>query len=106
MRLVKEEPDFLPFPCGCDLAVTHTILQTIRALPSTFKTHNKDHPSSVSPRWWVERVKGFYKVVGLSCDRFEDKLMALFEEIEASRDQTLAKTMSTVPSTSRIKVQR
>jgi hypothetical protein len=48
----------------------------------------KDHPSSVSPRWVVERVKGCYKLVGLSCDRFEDKLMALFEEIEATRDQT------------------
>jgi hypothetical protein len=35
-------------------------------------------------------VKGFYKVVGLSCDRFEDKLMTLFEEIEATRDQTIA----------------
>jgi starvation-inducible outer membrane lipoprotein len=47
----------------------------------------------VSPRWVVERVKSFYKVVGLSCDRFEDKLMTLFEEIEATRDQSIAKTV-------------
>jgi hypothetical protein len=50
----------------------------------------KEPISSVSPRLVVERVKGFYKVVGLSCDRFEDKLMTLFEEIEATRDQTIA----------------
>jgi hypothetical protein len=46
----------------------------------------------VSPRWVVEWVKGFYKVVGLSCDRFEDKLVTLFEEIEATRDQTIEET--------------
>jgi hypothetical protein len=66
----------------------------------------KEPSSSVSPRWVVERVRGFYKVVGLSCDRFEDKLMALFEEIEATRDQSIAKTMSMVTSTSGLKGQR
>jgi hypothetical protein len=60
----------------------------------------------VSPRWVVEWVKGFYKVVGLSCDRFEDKLVTLFEEIEATRDQTIVETMSTVPSTLGMKGQR
>jgi hypothetical protein len=35
MRLIKQDIDFLPFPCGFDLALAHTILQTIRALAST-----------------------------------------------------------------------
>jgi hypothetical protein len=40
----------------------------------------KESSSSVSPRWVVERVKGYYKLIGLSCDWYEDKLLALFEE--------------------------
>jgi hypothetical protein len=36
MKLVKQNTDFLPFPCACfDLAITHTILQMTRALAST-----------------------------------------------------------------------
>jgi hypothetical protein len=35
----------------------------------------------VSPRWVVERVKNFYQIIGLSCEGFEDKLLAIFEEI-------------------------
>jgi hypothetical protein len=66
----------------------------------------KEPSSNVSPRWVVERVKGFYKVVGLSCDRFEDKLMSLFEEIEATRDQTIAETMTMATATSGMKGQR
>jgi hypothetical protein len=62
--------------------------------------------SSVSPIWVVERVKGFYKVIGLSCDPFEDKLMSLFEEIEATRDQTIAETMAMATAVSRMKGQR
>jgi hypothetical protein len=42
------------------------------------------HPPRVSPRWVVERVKGFYHVVGLSCEGYEVKMMALFVEIEAT----------------------
>jgi hypothetical protein len=36
----------------------------------------------------VERIKYFCHVVGLSCEGFEDKLMALFTAIEASRPQS------------------
>jgi hypothetical protein len=39
----------------------------------------------VSTKWVVERVKGFCQVVGLSCAGFEDKLMHLFNDIEAHR---------------------
>jgi hypothetical protein len=38
--------------------------------------------SLVSPRWVVKRVKGFDKVVELSCDRFEDKLMTLLKRLK------------------------
>ncbi len=41
--------------------------------------------NSVSTEWVVERVKGFCHVVGLSCAGFEDKLMALFNNVEAHR---------------------
>jgi hypothetical protein len=47
---------------------------------------DKDSASNVSPSWVMERVKGYYKLVGVSCDQFEDKLLALFEQIEAKRD--------------------
>lgn len=43
-------------------------------------------PESISSNWVVQRVKNFCKVVGLSCEGFEDKLMALFSAIEASRN--------------------
>jgi hypothetical protein len=48
----------------------------------------------VSPRWVVERIKRFYPIIGLSCSRFKDKLLALFEEIEAARDHSLAEPKS------------
>jgi len=57
------------------------------------------HHPSVSPRWVVERVKGFYQVVGLSCEGYEDKLLALFEDIEAARDQSMAEYTNIIPST-------
>jgi hypothetical protein len=41
------------------------------------------HPR-VSPRRVVESVKGFYQVVGLLCEGYEDKMLALFEGIEAA----------------------
>jgi len=66
----------------------------------------KESSSSVSPRWVVERVKGYYKLIGLSCDRYEDKLLALFEEIEATRDHTIAETMAMASAVSRVKGQR
>jgi hypothetical protein len=39
---------------------------------------DKDSSSIVSPRWVMERVKGYYKLIGVSCEQFEDKLLALF----------------------------
>jgi hypothetical protein len=63
---------------------------------------DKDSSSIVSPRWVMERVKGYYKLIGVSCDQFEDKLLALFELIEARRVQSLAM----VPSVSGVKGQR
>jgi hypothetical protein len=57
----------------------------------------KGTPNKVSPSWVVERVEDFYHVVGLSCDGFEGKMLALFAEIEATRDQTLAGHVSQVP---------
>lgn len=46
-------------------------------------------PYSVSLDWVVERVKNLCHVVGLSCEGFEDQLLALFIAIEASRHQTV-----------------
>jgi hypothetical protein len=63
---------------------------------------DKDSSSIVSPRWVMERVKGYYKLIGVSCDQFEDKLLALFELIETKRVQSLAM----VPSVSGGKGQR
>jgi hypothetical protein len=57
------------------------------------------HPPRVSPRWVVERVMGFYHVVGLSCEGYEDKTMVLFEEIEATQDLTVAENTITIPFT-------
>lgn len=50
---------------------------------------DKDSNLNVSPRWVMERVKGYYKLVGVSCDQFEEKLLAMFEQIEATRTQSL-----------------
>jgi hypothetical protein len=50
------------------------------------------HHPRVSHRWVVERVKSFYQVVGLSCEGYEDKLLALFEEIEAARDLSMVES--------------
>lgn len=44
-------------------------------------------PYSVSLDWVVTRVKNFYHVVGMSCEGFEDQLLALFPTIEASTHQ-------------------
>jgi hypothetical protein len=62
--------------------------------------------SRVSPRWVVERVKSFYQVVGLSCEGYKDKLLALFEEIEAARDLSMAESKINYPSTPGEKGQR
>jgi hypothetical protein len=45
-------------------------------------------------------------VVGLSCEGCEDKLLALFEEIEAARDQSMEEYKNTYPSTPGAKGQR
>jgi len=67
---------------------------------------DKDSSSNVSPRWVMERVKGYYKLVGVSCDQYEDKLLALFELIEARRVQSLADSLAMVTTVSRVKGQR
>jgi hypothetical protein len=38
-----------------------------------------------STDWVIERIRGFCKVAGISCPGFEDKLMDLFNVIEAQR---------------------
>jgi hypothetical protein len=67
---------------------------------------DKDSSSNVSPRWVMERVKGYYKLVGVSCDQYEDKLLALFEEIEARRVQSLADSLAMVTTVSGVKGHR
>lgn len=67
---------------------------------------DKGPPYKVSPNWVVERVKDFYHVVGLSCNGFEGKMLALFAKIEATRDQSLAGNVSQVHFTSGIKGNR
>jgi hypothetical protein len=44
-------------------------------------------PESISSDWVVQRVKKFYHVVGLSCEGFDEQVMAMFSAIEASRNQ-------------------
>jgi hypothetical protein len=63
---------------------------------------DKGSSLNVSPRWVMERVKSYYKLIGVSCDQFEDKLLALFELIEARRADSLAM----VPTASGVKGQR
>jgi len=65
---------------------------------------DKDLSSSVSPRWVMERVKGYYKLV--RSDHYEDKLLALFEDIEARRVQSLADSLAMVTTVSGVKGQR
>jgi hypothetical protein len=77
-------------------------LGPISVLPFLAVEMDKDSSSIVSPRWVMERVKGYYKLIGVSCDQFEDKLLALFELIETKRVQSLAM----VPSVSGVKGQR
>jgi hypothetical protein len=60
----------------------------------------------VSPRWVVERIKRFYPIIGLSCGRFEDRLLALFEEIEAARDLSLAEPKTKLSPAQGVKGQR
>jgi hypothetical protein len=67
---------------------------------------DKDSSSEVSPRWVLERVKGYYKRVGVSCDQYEDKLLALFEKIESRRAQSLADSLAMVTTASGVKGQR
>jgi hypothetical protein len=66
---------------------------------------DKDSSSSVSPRWVMEVVKGYYKLVGVLCDQYEDKLLALFELIEARRVQSLADSLAMVTTVSGVKSQ-
>jgi hypothetical protein len=60
----------------------------------------------VSPRWVVERIKRYYPIIGLSCGRFEDRLMALFEEIEEARDLSLAYPKAMLSPAQGVKGQR
>jgi hypothetical protein len=48
--------------------------------------------------WWIE-LKSFYQVVGLSCEGYEDKLLALFEMMEVARDLSIAESKNIYPST-------
>jgi hypothetical protein len=80
-------------------------LATLSLLPLAVEV-DKDSVSNVSPRWVMERVQGYYKLVGVSCDQFEDKLLALFEQIEAKRDQSLVDSLALVTSVSGVKGQR
>jgi hypothetical protein len=67
---------------------------------------DKDSSLRVSPRWVMERVKGYYKLVGMSCDQYEDKLLALFELIEARRVQSLVDSLVMVTTASGVKGQK
>jgi hypothetical protein len=60
----------------------------------------------VSPRWVVDRVKNIYQIIGLSCEGSEDKLVAIFEEIEDARDSSLEGSKTKFPSSQRVKGQR
>jgi len=60
----------------------------------------------VSPRWVVERIKRFYPIIGLSCGCFEDRLLALFEEIKAARDLSLAEPKTKYSPSQGVKGQR
>jgi hypothetical protein len=60
----------------------------------------------VSPRWVVERIKRYYPIIGLSCGRFEDRLVALFEEIEEARDLSLADPKAMLSPAQGVKGQR
>jgi hypothetical protein len=52
----------------------------------------------VSPRWVVEKVMSCYQSIGLSCEGFEDRMLAIFEEIEAAGDRSLASPKTLYPS--------
>jgi hypothetical protein len=67
---------------------------------------DKDSSSNVSPRWVLERVKGYYKLVGVSCDQYEDTLLALYEQIEARRAHSLADSLAMVTTVAGVKGQR
>jgi hypothetical protein len=67
---------------------------------------DKDSNLNVSLGWVMERVNGYYKLVGVSCDQFEDKLLAMFEQIEATRTQSLADSWAMVTTASGVKGQR
>jgi hypothetical protein len=65
---------------------------------------DQQSPPQVSPSWVVEKVKDFYHIVGLSCDGFEEKLLALFAEIEATRDRSVAGHGPPIPVCQGLKV--
>jgi len=67
---------------------------------------DKDSSSNVSPRWVLERVKGYYKLVGVSCDQYEDTLLALYEQIKARRAHSLADSLAMVTTVAGVKGQR
>jgi len=52
----------------------------------------------VSPRWVVEKVMSCYQSIGLSCEGFEDRMLAMFEEIEAAGERSLASPKTLYPS--------
>jgi hypothetical protein len=67
---------------------------------------DKDSSLNVSPSWVLERVKGYYRLVGVSCDQYEDKLLVLFEQIEARRVHSLTDFLAMVTTASGVKGQR
>jgi hypothetical protein len=60
----------------------------------------------VSPRWVVEKVMSCYHSIGLSCEGFEDRMLAMFEEIEAAGERSLASPKTLYPSNQGAKGQR
>jgi hypothetical protein len=54
----------------------------------------------------MEYTNRFYPIIGLSCGRFEDRLLALFEEIEVARDLSLAEPKTKYSPAQGVKGQR
>jgi hypothetical protein len=51
----------------------------------------------ISPRWVVEKVMRCYQAIGLSCEGFEDRMLAMFEEIEAAGGRSSASPQTLCP---------
>jgi hypothetical protein len=51
----------------------------------------------ISPRWVVEKVMRCYQAIGLSCEGFEDRMLAMFEEIEAAGGRSSASPKTLCP---------